>query len=164
MLENTVCTSEEVEKLRKIYQNVPDRTTFIHGDCHVGNVMVQDGELVYIDLSSPGYGHPIFDMVSMCLIYLLGGRKDESRAKSIYTRDFSAAECYQIWQTYLRTNLDTGDEALIEKAQSQILALSAARFLFASIAVPGLLGPEQVAGLKGIALGSVDAGLEPLCF
>ena len=164
ILENTVCTPEEVEKLRKIYENVPDRTTFIHGDCHVGNVMIQDGEPVFIDLSTAGYGHPIFDMVSMCLIYLLGGAKEESRKGSIYTRDFSAEECYMIWHTFLATYLDTDDEALIQKAQGQILTLSAARFLFAAIAVPGLLTPEKVAGLKGIALGGVDAGLEPLCF
>lgn len=164
MLESTVCTPEEVAKLRKIYENIPDRTTFIHGDCHVGNVMIQNGELVYIDLSSSGYGHPIFDMASMCIIFLQGGSKEESRSKSIYTRDFSAAECYQIWHTYLSAYLDTDDEALIQKAQSQILTLSAARILFATVAIPGLLRPEAIAGLKGLALGSVDAGLEPLCF
>ena len=163
-LQGTICTAEEVEKLRKVYENVPDRTTFIHGDCHVGNVMIQDGEPVYIDLSTAGYGHPIFDMVSMCLIYLLGGAKEETRANSIYTRDFSSAECYQIWHTYLATYLDTDDEAFIQKVQAQILALSAARFLFAAVAVPGLLTPDKVAGLKALALGSVDAGLEPLCF
>lgn len=163
-LEGLICTPEEVAKLRKIYENVPGRTTFIHGDCHVGNVMIQDGEPVYIDLSGSGYGHPIFDMVSMCIICLMGGKNEESRARTVYTRNFSSAECYQIWQTYLRTYLDTDDEALIQKAQSQILTLSAARFLFAAISVPGLLGPKQIEGLKGIALGSVDAGLEPICF
>jgi uncharacterized protein (TIGR02172 family) len=163
-LEGTVCTHEEVEKLRRLYEIIPERSTFIHGDLHPGNVMVQDGEFVFIDLSSGGKGHPIFDMVSMCAIYFLNAQNEESRKNGLLLRGFSKEECMLIWDTFLRTYLDTNDEALVQKAQQQILAVSSARMLFAAIAVPGLLSETQINVLRSTALGYVDSGLEPLCF
>ena len=57
----------EYEKIKAILENIPDRTTFIHGDCHAGNVMLQGNDLMLIDLSCAGSGHPIFDLMSMYL-------------------------------------------------------------------------------------------------
>ncbi len=42
--------------LRRLYETIPDRSTFVHGDSHPGNVMVQDGEFVFIDLMTCGCG------------------------------------------------------------------------------------------------------------
>ncbi|MBQ9384721.1 MAG: anti-sigma factor antagonist, partial [Ruminiclostridium sp.] len=58
----SVLTDEEMKKVRALYESIPDRDTFIHGDCHLGNVMVRDGEMMFIDLGTSGTGHPIFDM------------------------------------------------------------------------------------------------------
>lgn len=57
-------TDEESEGLNAIIDAIPDRDTFVHCDCHVGNVMIQDGELITIDMADVGRGHPIFDIGS----------------------------------------------------------------------------------------------------
>ena len=67
------CTEEEIEKLLKLFEIIPDRSTFIHGDCHPGNVMTQNGELVFIDMLTCGSGHPIFDLASILWINELPG-------------------------------------------------------------------------------------------
>lgn len=50
---------------------IPDRDTIVHGDAHVGNVMVQDGELILIDMADMGRGHPIFDFAALYYHYQL---------------------------------------------------------------------------------------------
>ena len=158
-----VCTPEEIDKLRRLYETIPDRNTFLHADCHPGNVMVQNGEFVFIDLMTCGSGHPVFDLGSMCTVYHMPP-KFGSREESPLLRNFTEEECARIWDVYLRTYLDTRDEALIQKAERQVTAISAARTLFATVFIPGLLPPDRVDYLKRTALDYVDGGLEPLCF
>ncbi len=33
-----LCTKEEIDKLKKLCEMIPDRKTFIHGDCHEINL------------------------------------------------------------------------------------------------------------------------------
>ena len=159
----SICTQEEIGKLRSLYETIPDRSTFIHGDCHTGNVMVQNGEFVFIDLMTCGSGHPVFDLGSMCSVYHMppkfGTRKD-----SPLTRNFTEDESARIWDAYLRSYMDTDDSGLLKKAETQITAISAARTLFAAVFIPGLLAPDRIEYLKNVALSYVDSGLEPICF
>ena len=154
-----LCTQEEIGKLRKLYENIPDRTTFLHGDCHPGNVMVRGGEFVFIDLMACGSGHPIFDLCSMCAIYHLPHRPDTPLLEG-----FTEDEIRLIWDVYLRSYLETDDEDKLAAAERQISAVSAARSLFASVFVPGVISPERLEVLKGIALSYVDEGVEPIVF
>ena len=48
---------------------IPARNTFVHCDAHVGNTMVQDGELILIDMADVGRGHPIFDIGTLSYHY-----------------------------------------------------------------------------------------------
>ena len=158
-----VCTREEIDKLRRMYEMVPDRSTFIHGDSHPGNVMVQGGEFVFIDLMTCGSGHPIFDLASMCTAYHIP-RGEAERQQSPLLRNFTEDETRLIWNTYLRAYLDTEDEDIVRRAERQITAFSSARTLFAAVFIPGLLPPEHIDALKKNAISYVDDGLEPICF
>lgn len=154
-----LCTQEQIGKLRKLYENIPDRKTFIHGDCHPGNVMVRDGEYIFIDLMACGSGHPIFDLGSMCAIYHLPHRPDTPLLEC-----FTDDEIRLIWNTYLGTYLETDDKDKLSRAERQISAVSAARSLFASVFVPGVISPERLQMLKNIALAYVNEGVEPIAF
>ena len=104
--------------MRAVINSIPDRNTFIHGDAHIGNVMLQDGEFMFIDLSNAGKGHPIFDMVSMFLVFKLDQNVDEeARKNSGLMRWFDKDEMKLMWDTYIKTYLNTDDKALIEKAE-----------------------------------------------
>ena len=157
------CTEEEIVKLQRLFEIIPDRSTFIHGDCHPGNVMTQDGELVFIDMLTCGSGYPIFDLASMCSAYHMSVGS-ENRQNSQLLRNFTEEECERIWDIYLRTYLDTEDEKILLKAEGQIEAVSSARILFSAVYMPDLFSKEQLNKLKQVALSYVDNNLEPLVF
>ena len=162
-LEGRLCTADEIRRLKKVCGMIPDRPTFIHGDCHPGNVLTRDGRLVLIDLSSCGYGHPVFDLAGMCSIYLLSAQ-DESRRKSLVpARDFTSGECLAIWETFLKSYFKTEDETFLQKVREQVLGFVRVRHLLRTIIVPDeelYLYDEA----KREALKYVDRDPEPLCF
>ncbi|MBO5560968.1 MAG: phosphotransferase, partial [Firmicutes bacterium] len=68
---STFFTQEEMDALCGLIDVIPDRDTFVHCDAHIGNVMVQDGELILIDMADAGIGHPVFDIGTLCWHYRL---------------------------------------------------------------------------------------------
>ena len=108
-MKGRIFTEEEYEKAKAIMENVPERKTFIHGDCHAGNVMLQGDELMFIDLSCAGCGHPIFDLMSMYLTAAC----HQGELFSNYTKE----EAYQIWRVFLSAYLNTEDPEFLAKAE-----------------------------------------------
>ncbi|MBR5268315.1 MAG: anti-sigma factor antagonist [Lachnospiraceae bacterium] len=151
-----IYTEEEYEKVKAIMENVPERKTFIHGDCHAGNVMLQGNELMFIDLAGAGCGHPIFDLMSMYLT----GACHQGELFQCYT----AEEAYHIWKVFLSTYLDTEDEAFLAKAEQQVALFSCARYLLGLLRIPDLMKPEEMVAYKAKFLALYDKGIEPLCF
>lgn len=159
----SICSEEEIRQLQALYSIIPDRNTFVHGDCHPGNVMIRDGEFILIDLTTCGSGHPVFDLLSMCAVYYMKPMfniKDTSPLNAGFSRE----EMLNIWNVFIASYLDSDDEEFIKKATAQIMALAAARTLLASLFIPGLLTPQITDALKGIALSYVKSGPEPIAF
>ena len=155
-LKGRIFNDEEYEKAKAIIENIPERKTFIHGDCHMGNVMLQDKELMFIDLSCAGCGHPIFDLMSMYLTAAC----HQGELLSSYTKE----EAYHIWRVFLGAYLQSEDEAFLDKAEEQVAAFSSARFLLGLLRIPDLMKPEEIAAYKARACALYDKGLEPICF
>ena len=160
----SVLNDEEMKKVKALYESIPDRDTFIHGDCHLGNVMVRDGEMMFIDLGTAGTGHPIFDMGSMYSLFVDRANDNEAIAASPVLRPFTKDEIKRIWNVFIRTYLGTDDEEIITKAEQQIEAISLARRLFMVIAIPGSLTPETLAAMKQRLFSLCDIGLGDICF
>ena len=59
------CTPEEIAQLHAIIDSIPDTDTVTHNDLHPGNIMIQDGELVLIDMPEVTMGPPICDLISI---------------------------------------------------------------------------------------------------
>lgn len=155
-MKGRILNEEEYEKIKAIIENIPDRRTFIHGDCHMGNVMLQGKELMFIDLSCAGCGHPIFDLMSMYLTAAC----HQGELLSSYTKE----EAYHIWKVFLSAYLQTEDEVLLAKAEEQVAAFSCARFLLGLLRIPDLMKPEEIAMYKARACDLYDKGIEPICF
>ena len=155
-LKGRIFNDEEYEKVKAIIENIPESRTFIHGDCHMGNVMLQGKELMFIDLSCAGCGHPIFDLMSMYLT----GACHQGELFQHYTKE----EAYHIWRVFLSAYLQSDDAALLDKAEEQVAAFSSARLLLGLLRIPNLLKPEEIAAYKARACAWYDKGVEPLCF
>ena len=64
-------TEEEHSLLRKFLLTIPEKHNFVHGDFHMGNVMLQEGELVLIDMGEAGWGSPLLDFAQTANAYIL---------------------------------------------------------------------------------------------
>ena len=62
-------SQEDIDRIHKMINLIPDSNTFLHSDIHANNVMVKDGELVLIDMADIGRGHNIFDIGPLCFHY-----------------------------------------------------------------------------------------------
>ncbi len=162
-LEGHLCTSDEVRRLKRMCALIPDRRTFIHGDCHPGNVMERDGNLILIDLSSCGYGHPVFDLAGMYSIYRMSAGDEERRKHLVPARDFTAEECRTIWDTFLKAYFESEDEAFLHKVQEQIDGFVLVRRLLRTLIVADEDLPLYQAA-KQRALAYMDQNPAPLCF
>ena len=91
-------TDAQVEHLYKIVDQIPYRNTFIHQDFHPGNLMMQNGEIVLIDVEDSGLGHPVLDLSSMYLVYVTAAKTNwKSTSMGITKEQFS-----RIWDIVIR--------------------------------------------------------------
>ena len=62
-------TTEEIALVRKMIDAIPNRHSFIHGDYHMNNVMLQDEELLLIDVGEASYSSELFDFAQTAWAY-----------------------------------------------------------------------------------------------
>lgn len=77
--------------IERLVAAVPECGRLVHGDFHPGNVIVHGGKTVLIDVGGAGYGHPVFDLISMYRMM-----KKAERAKN------DNGICSQIFEAYLK--------------------------------------------------------------
>ena len=120
-------TPEDHATMRRILLAIPEKHTFVHGDFHMGNVMLQDGELVLIDVGEAGWGHPLLDFaqtqnayVNLTTIRAFNCRKmlGMDLEQAIYVRD-------HLFPLYFG---DIGPEAMARR-MTVIEAMHSIRFL-----------------------------------
>lgn len=56
---------EDGEKLVRLIDEIPEAETFIHGDCHIKNIMSDGKSLFLIDMGSLSKGYPLFDLAAL---------------------------------------------------------------------------------------------------
>lgn len=116
-------TDEQVALLHEIISGVPDRKTFVHGDIHPKNIMVQDGELLFIDMADMSYGHPIWDYAGIALTHVI------SRDYSQYVLGLSSETAQKLFDRMIESNF--ADRTPEERAHIRQLILMFAMLKFA---------------------------------
>ena len=66
----TVLKPEIYDELVKLIDTIPNTDYMVHGDCHVKNILVQNGEPLLIDMDTLSKGHQIFDIMAFYLSYI----------------------------------------------------------------------------------------------
>ena len=59
-----VLDRETFEKLCRVFGDIPERNSLLHGDPSLSNIMREKGELLLIDLDDIGIGDPAFDLAN----------------------------------------------------------------------------------------------------
>lgn len=59
----------EYQALASMLDGIADTGTYVHADCHTGNIMLQNDELMIIDMETSCVGNPIFELSSLYAVY-----------------------------------------------------------------------------------------------
>ena len=102
---------EEAARVMKLIDGIPDRNTFIHQDFHPGNLMLQNGEIMLIDVDDSGLGHPIIDLAAMYLVYVTAAKTSYKLTAMGLTKEQFA----RVWNNILKRYFHTDDENKIKE-------------------------------------------------
>ncbi len=103
-------TSEEIAKLKSVYDALPEVTTMLHGDFHTKNIMLSNEELIFIDMGDVGYGHPLLDLGSSYLPLTRIGKINPAMCEAYV--GISADIAHRVWMAmtdaYFGENAERG--------------------------------------------------------
>lgn len=127
-------------KLHKLVEEVPEDYHMMHGDYHIKNVMLQNGEVLLIDMDTLCYGHPVFELASMYNAYVGYNEIDHSIAEKFLGISFETA-C-EFWEKSLRLYLDGKDEATVRAVEDKAKVIGYTRIMRRTIRRNGLNAEE----------------------
>ncbi len=128
--------AEEFEKLYALVDAVPQDMHMMHGDFHIKNVMLQNGEVLLIDMDTLCHGHPIFELASMYNAYCGYCAMDHSIVEQFLGISYETARSF--WRKSLSLYLDTADEDWIQNVENKAKIIGFTRIMRRTIRRGGL--------------------------
>ena len=118
---------DQGEKLYALVEEVPEDNHMLHGDFHVKNVMVQNGESLLIDMDTLCHGHPVFELASTYNAYRGFGQANRAASQSFMGLPYDLMG--ELWDKILRGYLRTDDEAKLRSVEDKAALVGNARLL-----------------------------------
>ena len=119
--------ADKAEKLVSLCEAVPVDYRLLHGDYHVKNIMMQNGEALLIDMDTLCHGHPVFELASIYNACIGFSELDPN-----ITMEFLGLPqetMTAIWTKFLPRYLGTGDEAVIADVECKAMLVGYTRLL-----------------------------------
>ena len=113
--------------MKLILEALPEGDRLVHCDAHPKNIMIQNGEMLWIDMEQISYGHPIYDLISIAVV-LNGMRTDEMM---IGIAGMDNATVARLKECFIRKYFKTEDPEMIAKFGKMLDALRLIRAVFA---------------------------------
>lgn len=151
-------------KLHKLVADVPYDMHMMHGDYHIKNVMLQNGEVLLIDMDTLCHGHPIFELASMFNAYAGYSDVDHSVVKDFIGIPYEVSVPF--WRESLRLYLGTDDEDRINEVEEKAKLIGFVRIMRRRIRRNGFdteEGRKEIENAKAHILELVDK-LDTLTF
>ena len=120
-------TEEEGEQLKLILEALPEGDRLVHCDAHPKNLMIQNGEMLWIDMEGMSLGHPIYDLISIAVI-INGMRTDEM---ILGIAGMTNATVAIMKEHFIRKYFKTDDPAMVAQYGKMLDALRLIRTVFA---------------------------------
>ena len=128
--------ADQWQKLHELIAAVPEDDHMLHGDYHIKNVMLQNGESLLIDMDTLCHGHPIFELASMYNAYLGYTELDHQNVKDFLGIDYATAE--EFWRLSLRMYLPDADEATLRAVEEKAMIVGYTRIMRRTIRRNGM--------------------------
>ncbi|MBQ0092786.1 MAG: phosphotransferase [Clostridiales bacterium] len=104
---------DQYRKLHALIEAVPERNTMMHGDYHIKNVMMQNGEVLLIDMDTLCMGHPVFELASVFLSYCGYSENNHAMLEEFYGIPYDVAQ--KLWKKTTQLYFGTEDEAKLNE-------------------------------------------------
>lgn len=119
--------ADKADKLIKLIEDVPTVHTMMHGDYHIKNVMLQNGEVLLIDMDTLCQGHPVFELASVFNAYMGFAELDHSISDTFLGIPYERSE--YIWKKTLPLYLGTDDPEKIADVERKAQLIGYTRLM-----------------------------------
>ncbi len=96
------------ERCLALIDEISSSKTLLHGDFHTGNVFLQKGEPLLIDMDRISVGHPIAEISDLYYFYVVLGEDDPAVVSDFMGFSYETAK--QFFRFFLKHYLETEDE------------------------------------------------------
>lgn len=114
-------------RLDALIRAIPNDNHILHGDYHIKNVMIRDGEAFLIDMDTLAQGHPIFELAFMYNAYI--GFSELSREESRGFLNVPEEVAVTFWEKQLRAYLGTDDPEAVRRVEDKARLIGYIRLL-----------------------------------
>ncbi len=133
------------EQLVDLVEDVPIDHHMLHGDYHLKNVMMQNGEVLLIDMDTLCQGHPVFELASVFNAYVGFSEVDHTVVENFL--GLPRETSLRIWDKTLSLYLGTDDKEKIAAVADKAMLIGYTRLMRRLIRRGGL---ENEQGKKEI--------------
>ena len=109
--------SELEERCMELVNTIPESDHLVHGDFHTGNVFLQNGEPLLIDMDRISTCHPIAEISDLMYFYQILGEDDPAVVENFM--GFSYSTALRFLDKFLKTYLKTEDEERIQDVKKK---------------------------------------------
>ena len=104
-------------KCSEMIDALSDCRTMIHGDFHTGNVFLQNGEPLLIDMDRLSTGHPIIEISDLYYFYVILGEEDPAVVEDFM--GFSYDTALSFFDSFLRCYMGTDDANILNDVKEK---------------------------------------------
>lgn len=115
------------KKLYELVSAVPESNRIIHGDYHVKNIMMQNGEAVLIDMDTLRKGNPVFEFAPIYAAYQGFSELDSSLTEEFLGIDRETTG--KMWRLTLEYYFGTSDKAVLDAYETKARIVAYAKLI-----------------------------------
>ena len=135
----TWLSEEDFELISDLIKCIPAGEAFVHGDAHPGNIMVQDGELLLIDMADVSIGWAGYDLTQIYNALVYSAHSSMLGEVVRNTLGLSIENIDKLWHSFISHYFETTDPEIINEKTIEIALANGPVF----VARVGVLPPEM---------------------
>ena len=148
---------DDMQRIYELIDSVPVRETFIHGDFHPGNIMVQNDELILIDMGDASVGHPVIDLLGTYQLMSLTPKKNPNVAMRYL--GMTTEEAVKMWNMFIRDYLGTDDDKAVAELEESLKSYALIRNL-GGIVFSDVISDEKRRYFSSLIMKDLLGGIE----
>lgn len=115
------------KKLKAMFEAIPESKKMNHGDYHIKNIMLQNGEVLLIDMDTLCTGNPIFELAGMFNAYMGYAATNHNNTEEFFGISYETGK--YIWEKTLEMYLGTDNKELIELTEKKASLIGFTRLM-----------------------------------